>query len=178
MLIPRRAVPGATEERRAAGRAARTLVPRRSQALVVTDDRPDPVAIIEASNEGRVPALVPVRHGRMGVSAFAFYRGSAAIMAGDLARGPSTSLRVQLCGDAHLANFGLYATPDRNLIFDLNDFDETAKGPFEWDVKRLAASAVLCGRQNGHTARQAREAGVAAAAAYRGHINRLAATRR
>lgn len=168
MLEPRRSVPGSAQERRAAGRDARATLRRRDHgALPDLAARRDPVAVIEASNAGRLAPLVPVRHHRMAASAFAFYRGGAAIMAADLALTPSTPLRVQLCGDCHLANFGLYATPERNLIFDLNDFDETARGPFEWDVKRLAASAVMASRANGHSAAEAREAARSAVHGYR-----------
>ena len=130
--------------------------------------------MIEAADAGRIPELVPVRHGRMAASPFAFYRGGAAIMAGDLALTPSSRLRVQLCGDCHVANFGLYGTPERNLLFDLNDFDESAPGPFEWDVKRLAASAVLAARDNGHRPSEARAAAREAARGYREGIHALA----
>ena len=114
-----------------------------------------------------MPELVPIRHGRMIVSPFTFYRGSAAIMASDLASGPTTGLRVQCCGDAHLSNFGIFAAPDRELVFDLNDFDETLPAPFEWDVKRLVASIVVAGRGNGHRRKEQRAAVRGAAAAYR-----------
>jgi uncharacterized protein (DUF2252 family) len=135
MLVPRRSDPGTAAERREAGRKARGHVRRRDHVeLPPSDAREDPVRVIEASNEGRIPELVPVRHGRMAASPFAFYRGGAAIMAADLALTPSSKLRVQLCGDCHLANFGLFASPERLLVFDVNDFDETCAGPFEWDV--------------------------------------------
>jgi uncharacterized protein (DUF2252 family) len=114
------------------------------------DGRPDPVAILEEQARTRVPGLVPLRYARMLASPFAFLRGSAAVMAADLARTPSSGIGVQLCGDAHLANFGVFATPERNLAFDLNDFDETHAGPFEWDVKRLAASVVVAARDRGY----------------------------
>ncbi|WP_245672822.1 DUF2252 family protein, partial [Aldersonia kunmingensis] len=106
-------------------------------------DRPDPVGLLESQAYTRVPELVPIRYGRMAQSQFAFFRGAALVMADDLARSPSTGLHVQLCGDAHMSNFGVYATPERKLTFDVNDFDETYPGPFEWDVKRLAASLVI-----------------------------------
>ncbi len=114
-----------------------------------------------------MPELVPIRHGRMIVSPFTFYRGGAAIMAWDLSRTPTTGLRVQCCGDAHLSNFGMFAAPDRRLVFDLNDFDETLPAPFEWDVKRLVASLVVAARNNGHRPKEQRAAARATAAAYR-----------
>ncbi len=110
--------------------------------------RRDPIEILTDQDEARLQHLVPIRHGRMGVSAFTFYRGSAAVQAADLSNTPTTDLQVQLCGDAHLSNFGLFNGPDRRLVFDLNDFDETHPGPFEWDVKRLAASVAVAGRNN------------------------------
>jgi uncharacterized protein (DUF2252 family) len=162
------------EERRAGGRAARVATPRRQHAgWTPPDDRADPVAAIEASNTGRVPELVPIRHARMARSASTFYRGAASIMAADLATMPSTPLRVQLCGDCHLSNFGVYATPERTLTFDVNDFDETAPGPFEWDVKRLAASAALAARGNGFPRNQ-RSAARSAARGYREWMEILA----
>jgi uncharacterized protein (DUF2252 family) len=176
MLAPRRSPAGTADERRAAGRRLRVAVPRSSQALVpAAGVRADPVALIEASNVGRVPELVPLRHARMSASAFAFFRGSAGLMAHDLALAPSTTLRAQLCGDCHLANFGIYATPERRLIFDLNDFDETAVGPVEWDVKRLATSAALAARTNRLRARQVRAVALAAASGYRTQMLLLAA---
>jgi uncharacterized protein (DUF2252 family) len=134
------------EERVARGRAARAEAPRTSHgALDLADDR-DPVGLIDADRAQRVPDLVPIRYGRMLVSPFTFYRGAASIMAHDLAATPRSGLNVQLCGDAHLSNFGGFASPERDLVFDLNDFDETHVGPFEWDVKRLAASFEIAGR--------------------------------
>ena len=124
-----------------------------------------------------MPELVPIRHGRMIVSPFTFYRGSAAIMAWDLSRTPTTGLRVQCCGDAHLSNFGVFAAPDRRLVFDLNDFDETLPAPFEWDVKRLAASFVVAARDNGHRRKEQRAAARAAAAAYRTTMAKAATMR-
>ena len=112
-------------------------------------DRPDPVALLEEQGASRVPELVPVRHGRMLVSPFTFFRGAALIMAADLAPTPTAGITVQLCGDAHLSNFGVFASPERKLMFDINDFDETLPGPWEWDVKRLAASFEVCGRELG-----------------------------
>jgi uncharacterized protein (DUF2252 family) len=156
------------EERRKAGKLARERVPRSSiEGWKPADDRPDPVALLEAQDETREPDLVPVRHGRMMVSPFTFYRGAAKIMAADLASIPTAGLRVQLCGDAHLSNFGAYASPERTLLFDLNDFDETLPGPFEYDVARLAASFVVAARDNGFSEKKAAEAAEASVASYR-----------
>jgi len=158
-------------ERRAEGKALRDMV-RRSEhsGWKPPKDRPDPVEVVLAQDEGRLPELVPIRHGRMSQSPFAFYRGSAAIMAADLAHTPVSGLRVQACGDAHLSNFGAFATPERNVIFDINDLDETLPAPWEWDVKRLTASVVLAGRhiqlKQSETARAAR----AAVHSYREHM--------
>ncbi len=127
----------------------------------------DPVGLLLGQAESRVPELVPVRHGRMLVSPFTFYRGAALPMAADLAGTPASGLRVQLCGDAHLSNFGAFASPERNLVFDVNDFDETLPGPFEWDVKRLAASLAVAGRDNGFPARDRRKIALAAGEGYR-----------
>jgi len=127
----------------------------------------DPVGLLLGQAQSRVPELVPVRHGRMLVSAFTFYRGAALPMAADLASTPSSGLRVQLCGDAHLSNFGAFASPERRLVFDVNDFDETLPGPFEWDVKRLAASFAVAGRDNGFPAKARRKIILAAAEGYR-----------
>ena len=122
-------------------------------------DRVDPLQILAEQDRTRVPELVPVRYGRMLASAFTFYRGAAAIMAADLAAGPDSGLRVQLCGDAHLSNFGVFQAPDRRLVFDINDFDETLPGPFEWDVKRLAASVAIGARDRGFKRRRGRGRG-------------------
>ena len=141
-------------ERRAEGRALRLRVPRSAHGeWAPTDDRPDPVAVLAAQAASRVPELVPIRHGRMMASPFAYYRGAAAMMAADLAATPRTDICVQACGDAHLMNFGLFATPERHLIFDVNDFDETIPGPWEWDVKRLVASLAVAARENGFAGR-------------------------
>jgi uncharacterized protein (DUF2252 family) len=139
--------PSSVSERQAKGKAARAHTPRSTHSgWQASTDREDPVAILEAQAESRVPELVPIRYGRMLVSPFTFYRGAAAIMAGDLANTPTSGLSVQLCGDAHLSNFGVFASPERELLFDINDFDETLPGPWEWDVKRLTASLCVAGR--------------------------------
>jgi uncharacterized protein (DUF2252 family) len=166
---------GDLARRVAAGRSARRQVPFAAQAqLSAPDDRPDPVAMLQAQGASRVPELVPIRYGRMLVSPFTFFRGAAAVMAADLARTPSSGLICQLCGDAHLSNFGAFASPERRLVFDMNDFDETHPGPWEWDIKRLAASLVVAGRDNGF--RRKVRAGVVLAAAqrYRQAMNRFA----
>ena len=158
--------------RRKAGRALRERVPRSSHAeLAIARTGRDVVAMLEASNRGRVPSLVPVRYGRMLHSPFAFLRGAAAIMAYDLAKTPVSGIRVQACGDAHLMNFGGFATPERHLVFDVNDFDETLPAPWEWDLKRLVASVTLAGRHLGFSKRRNAEASMAAAAGYRGHMS-------
>jgi uncharacterized protein (DUF2252 family) len=142
-------------ERVAIGKSARADVPRSRHAeFDPPPDRPDPIAVLQEQAATRVPELVPIRYGRMLVSPFAFYRGAARIMASDLAQSPTSGIRVQLCGDAHLSNFGVFASPERRLMFDLNDFDETLPGPWEWDVKRLAASIVVAGRDNGYSRKQ------------------------
>ena len=156
------------EERVARGRKARAEVPRASHAeFAPVADRPDPVKLLEGEDASRVPELLPIRYGRMGVSAFTFFRGAALLMASDLAATPRSGLTVQICGDAHLANFGLFASPERRLVFDINDFDETLPGPWEWDVKRLATSLEVAGRDNGYSTKQRRRIVLAAVAAYR-----------
>lgn len=156
------------EERRVAGKALREAVPRRSHSgWKPAADRADPIDLLLASNQGRLPDLIPIRHARMAQSVFAFFRGSAAIMAADLARTPASGIRVQACGDCHLLNFGAFATPERRLIFDINDFDETLPAPFEWDVKRLAASFVVAGRHIGLTLDGGADAAAAVVRAYR-----------
>ncbi|MFJ5222202.1 DUF2252 domain-containing protein [Streptomyces sp. NPDC088400] len=143
------------QERAARGKAARVRVPRSSHAgFVPADKRPDPVAVVEEQSATRVPELIPIRYARMSESPFRFYRGAAAIMAGDLAATPRSGITTQLCGDAHLLNFRLLASPERRLVFDINDFDETLPGPWEWDVKRLAASLVIAGRENGYSKKE------------------------
>ena len=142
-------------ERVARGKAARTEVPRSSHAVFEpSSTRADPVALLERQAKTRVPELVPIRYGRMLVSPFTFYRGAAMIMANDLATTPRSGLTVQCCGDAHLSNFGVFASPERRLVFDVNDFDETLPGPWEWDVKRLAASMLIAARDNGFRAKE------------------------
>jgi uncharacterized protein (DUF2252 family) len=155
-------------ERAAAGKAARSEVRRSSHAAWgPAADRADPVAILERQAGSRVPELVPIRYGRMSVSPFAFFRGAAAVMAADLAMTPVSGLRVQACGDAHLSNFGAFAAPDRRLVFDLNDFDESLPGPWEWDLKRLAASFAIAGRENGLKRKERAGALLTAARSYR-----------
>jgi uncharacterized protein (DUF2252 family) len=162
-------------ERRALGREARKAAPRASHgAWAPAPDRPDPIALLRAQDDDRMTDLVPIRWGRMSASPFAFYRGSAVLMAADLAPLPRTELTVQLCGDAHLSNFGLYGSPERELLFDVNDFDETLPGPFEWDLKRLAASFVLASRNNGFDESVARETALAAVRSYREHMTAYA----
>src|SRR5262247_4405012 len=158
---------GTRTERAAAGKQARELAPLASHAELDLAYERDPVGLLLDQAESRVPELVPVRHGRMLVSPFTFYRGAALPMAADLATTPASGLQVQLCGDAHLANFGAFASPERRLVFDVNDFDETLPGPFEWDVKRLAASLSVAGRDNGFPAKARRKIVLAAAEGYR-----------
>ncbi len=154
-------------ERYAAGKALRSKAPRTSHGeWASASDRPDPISLLEESNRTRVPELVPIRYGRMSLSPFAFLRGSAVVMASDLAKTPVSGIKVQICGDAHLSNFGFFATPERNLVFDVNDFDETLPGPWEWDLKRLAASIMVAGRQNGYTAQENRQAVVSSIREY------------
>jgi len=154
-------------DRAARGKDARAAAPLDSHAEFTPDASRDPVGLLLDQAKSRVPELVPVRHGRMLVSPFTFYRGAALPMAADLAATPASGLRVQLCGDAHLSNFGAFASPERRLVFDVNDFDETLPGPFEWDVKRLAASLAVAGRDNGFPAKTRRKIVLAAAEGYR-----------
>jgi len=155
-------------EREARGKAARSEAPRASHAeWSPTPTRANPVDVLEQQAATRVPELVPIRYGRMMASPFAFYRGGAAIMAADLAETPTTSLRVQACGDAHIANFGVYSAPDRSLVFDVNDFDETLPGPWEWDVKRMAASVEIACRQRDEKPTKCRAAVLTAVREYR-----------
>jgi uncharacterized protein (DUF2252 family) len=156
------------EERRARGKEARERTPLSSHdGWAPASDRPDPVGLLEEQDTTREPDLVPVRHGRMLVSPFTFYRGAAKIMAADLAGTPTAGLQVQLCGDAHLSNFGAFASPERRLLFDLNDFDETLPGPFEYDVKRMAASFTIAARNNGFAKADTKAATLGSVAAYR-----------
>ena len=156
------------EERIAHGKRARAHVaPSGHAGWEPAAHRPDPVGLLEEQNVTREADLVPVRHGRMMVSPFTFYRGAAKIMATDLSATPTAGLDVQLCGDAHLSNFGVFASPERTLVFDLNDFDETLPGPFEYDVKRMAASFTVAARNNGFDRSDAREATMASVTAYR-----------
>ncbi len=148
----------APDERKARGKAARAEVPRSSHAeWIGPSERPDPIVLLEAQAPSRVPELLPIRYGRMAASAFAFFRGAAAVMASDLGDSPQSGIRTQLCGDAHLANFGGFASPERDLVFDLNDFDETLPGPWEWDLKRLVASVAIAARERDCTAKQRRQ---------------------
>jgi len=162
-------------DRVALGKAARAAVPRSSHAVFDPPaDRPDPVALLEEQGSSRVPELVPIRYGRMLASPFSYYRGAALPMAADLATTPVSGLTVQACGDAHLSNFGMYASPERKLLFDVNDFDETLPGPWEWDVKRLAASLEVAARDNGFGRKDRRQIVLAAVSRYRTSMRILA----
>src|SRR5689334_703834 len=166
------------DERAARGKAQRAEVPRISHGeWEPALHRPDPVELLEEQAQTRVPELVPIRYGRMLVSPFTFYRGAAYLMASDLAAGVRTGLHTQLCGDAHLSNFGGFAAPDRKLVFSLNDFDETLPGPFEWDVKRLAASFAVAGRDRGFDDKQRNKIDLAVGTGYREAVRRYAAMR-
>lgn len=156
------------------GRAARKRMPRAALADAGNEQRRDAIDLLQASNVGRLPELVPIRHGRMLASPFAFYRGAAPIMAYDLSRLPHSGITVQLCGDAHLANFGLFASPERRVLFAANDFDETLPGPFDWDVRRLAASFVIASRERGFALAQQRGAVRILCATFREEIARCA----
>jgi uncharacterized protein (DUF2252 family) len=163
-------------ERADLGRAARVATPRESHAeLNLATDRPDPVALLERQAASRVAELVPIRYGRMLVSPFTFFRGAALIMASDLAEAPASGLPAQICGDAHMMNFGVFATPERNLVFDINDFDETASGPWEWDVKRLTASVAIAGRDRGFADRERRAIVAGTVKSYRRAMREFAA---
>ena len=162
----------------ARGKAARNDTPRSSHGRwVPTSNRPDPVALLEEQGVSRVPELVPLRYGRMMVSPFTFYRGGALIMASDLAATPRSGLYAQICGDAHLSNFGVFASPERQMMFDINDFDETLPGPWEWDVKRLAASFEIAGRDRGFKPSDRRAVVMAGLAEYRARMQEFAAAR-
>ena len=166
------------EERVARGKAARKKTPRSTHAVWKRPaDRPDPIALLEEQAQSRVAELVPIRYGRMSVSEFTFYRGAALIMAADLAGTPRSGITVQLCGDAHLSNFGVFGTPERQMVFDVNDFDETLPGPWEWDVKRLAASFEVGGRDRGFAAADRRAIVMAGVNEYRLRMRRSAGLR-
>ena len=166
------------DEWRSRGRKQRRLKARSSHAQWAPPaDRPDPVAVLEEQAKTRVPDLIPIRYGRMAASPFAYFRGAAAPMAWDLAHTPTTDIRVQACGDAHLLNFGMFAAPDRVLVFDVNDFDETLPAPFDWDVKRLAASFAVAARDNGFPDREAHTAARMAVRSYRTEMANYAAMR-
>lgn len=162
------------EERYEIGRNQRETTPRSAHAEWNPPAERDMLALLEASNQGRVATLVPIRHGRMLASAFTFYRGAPAVMAYDLAQTPSSEINVQLCGDCHISNFGMFASPERSLVFDLNDFDETLPGPFEWDVKRTAASIVVAARNAGLTRKDAKKAVRMALRIYREKMHEFA----
>ena len=165
-------------ERRVHGKALRKQVPRSSHGdWTPADDRPDPVDIVTAQNDARLQWLVPIRHWRMSRSPFSFYRGGAAVMAQDLADSPVTGLTAQICGDAHLSNFGVYGSPERDLVFDVNDFDETLPGPWEWDVKRLGASFAIAARHNEYDTKDEFGLPAIAAMAYRQAMERFAGMR-
>jgi uncharacterized protein (DUF2252 family) len=165
------------EARADAGRALRKVVPRSSHATWDPGDRAAALRLLEDSNRHRLPDLVPIREARMRASPFGFLRGAPAVMAHDLATTPITGITVQACGDAHLLNFGLFATPERNLVFGLNDFDETLPGPWEWDVKRLATSLVVAARTVGFDSAQGRRAALACVRTYREQMARFARMR-
>ena len=175
--ISKTVAPGSTahivsaDDRAATGKALRDKVPREQHGKWKEfKGRPNPIDLLHKSDAGRLKELVPIRYGRMLQSPFAFYRGSAGLMASDLSRTPNTGLTVQACGDCHLMNFGGFATPERNIVFDINDFDETSPAPWEWDVKRLVASVVLAARSIGLSDGKGRDCAVAAARSYREHI--------
>ncbi len=164
--------------RRAYGKEARRRTPRSSHAgWTPPADRADPVALLEEQATTRVPELVPIRHARMMVSPFTFYRGAALLMAADLASTPVSGITTQICGDAHLSNFGVFGTPERRLVFDMNDFDETLPGPWEWDVKRLAASFEVAGRNRGFTDEERQEINLTVVRGYRERMLQAAESR-
>jgi len=163
------------EEQRTTGKEKRKLCPRSAHGdWTPALDRPDPISLLQAQDTGRLQNLLPIKYGRMVASPFAFLRGSAVIMASDLAGTPTSGLNVVLCGDAHLSNFGVFATPERNLVFDINDFDETHPGPWEWDLKRLAASAVVAGRENGYSEKKCIQLASCISESYRRFMRRFA----
>jgi uncharacterized protein (DUF2252 family) len=163
------------DARVAAGKALRDKIPREQHGRWnEIKGRRDTIELLRESDSGRMKKLIPIRYGRMLPSPFTFYRGAAGVMAADLARTPTTGLRVQACGDCHLVNFGGFATPERSIIFDINDFDETAPAPWEWDVKRLVASIVLAARSNGLSDHRGRDCAVNCARRYREHMRKFA----
>ena len=169
---------GRRDERRALAKTLRGAVPHTNHGQwVPAEDRPDPIDVLQADDEGRLQNLLPIKYGRMVASPFAFLRGSAGVMAADLASSPSSGIYTQLCGDAHIANFGVFATPERLLVFDINDFDETLPGPFEWDLKRLAASVVVSGSENGFDDQFCREMAMKAVVTYAGVMRSLSELR-
>ncbi len=166
------------KQRMAAGKALRERVPRKSQAQwKLSPNRPDPIELLKKADRGKLDDLLPIRYARMRQSPFGFFRGAAALMAADLSTTPTTGLRVQACGDCHVANFGGFGSPERRLVFDINDFDETLPAPWEWDVKRLAASVVLAGRQNGVGERHCSDAARTTVESYRRHMREYAKMR-
>src|SRR5215470_699112 len=164
-------VPRGRKERYAEGKALRERVARQQHGeWTIGRNRRDPVELVIQSSKGRIPELIPIRYGRMMVSPFTFYRGTANIMAADLASTPVSALHAQLCGDAHLLNFGGFETPERRLVLDINDFDETFPGPWEWDLKRLATSFVFAARSNGFSPADQHEAALTCVRSYREHM--------
>ena len=167
--------PAKDEKQTALGKGLRKQTPRSSHGdWAPATDRPDPLSLLQAQDAGRLQHLIPIKYGRMVASPFSFLRGSAVVMASDLAITPATGLRVVLCGDAHLNNFGVYATPERNLVFDINDFDEAYPGPWEWDLKRLAASAVVSGREKGFSDKNCKKLATIVSKSYRESMSRFA----
>ena len=165
------------ENRIETGKQLREKVPRTSHAEFSQTQRADPIELLIESNQDRLPELLPIRYGRMLQSPFAFLRGSAIVMASDLSRTPASGIEVQCCGDCHLMNFGMYATPERNLVFDINDFDETLPAPWEWDLKRLSASVVVAGRHRGFSEKECRKAALTVCRIYRDKIRKYATMR-
>jgi uncharacterized protein (DUF2252 family) len=163
------------KQRLTRGKEKRKISPRSAHGdWTPAPDRPDPISLLQSQDTGRLQHLLPIKYGRMVASPFAFLRGSAVVMASDLAATPTTGLEVVLCGDAHLSNFGVFATPERNLVFDINDFDESFPGPWEWDLKRLAASAVVAGRENGFKEKQCMKLAEVVSRSYRKTMDRFA----
>ena len=164
-----------TEASKKTGKAAREIVSREDQGIwKAAPGRPDPTELLKSQGATRLQELLPLRYERMATSPFSFYRGAALIMASDLSTMPNTGMNVQLCGDAHMANFGAFASPSRRLVFDINDFDETLPGPWEWDIKRLVTSVEICGRDRGFSKKNRRKAVIATARKYRKAMNEFA----